>query len=350
MADPRPDSPLAWHCPDTTPFRLTGFPWYTEERIYRRLPTDPGGRYRQPVDELANCTAGGQVQFRTDTSRLAVRVELRGPHAMDHMPATGQCGVDCYIGEPGQSRYCSTSRFARDATTYESTLFEAFAREWRTITLNLPLYQGVHKLEIGLDNDAGLEPPPPFARPGKVVIYGTSITQGGCASRPGMAYTNLLARWLNLETVNLGFSGNGKGDPEVAEDISTIPEPLLFLLDYEANAGLDGLKQTLSPFIDILRAAHPTVPILVVSRPIPARVLHVTDRAGTIEAARVVQAETVARRRADGDANLHFLDGANLLGEDFEECTVDGAHPTDLGFYRMAKALCPVVRQLTLGE
>jgi len=349
MADAGNSEARKWHSPDAAPFRLTGFAWFEQERIYRRLPRDPDGRFRDPVNNLANSTAGGQIQFRTNTSALTVRVKLLGPHTMDHMPTTGQCGVDCYVGDPPQARYCSTSRCAHDAPEYEAALFGGWTPEWRTITLNLPLYQGVDALEIGLDPDAEVAPPPPFARPGKAIIYGTSITQGGCASRPGMAYTNLLSRWLNVETVNLGFSGNGKGDPEVAETIASIPDPIVFVLDYEANAGIDGLRQTLPDFVRILRDAHPSVPMLVVSRPVPSRVLFTSDAPRTIEEARDFQARTVTQLREAGDANIRFFDGADLLGDDFEECTVDGAHPTDLGFYRMAKALEPVLREMLFG-
>ena len=349
MTDSSETKALTWHSPCAAPFRLTGLPWFEQEQVYRRLPRDPDGRYPEAVNGLANCTAGGQVHFRSDAANLAVRVALRGPHAMDHMPTTGQCGVDCYIGDPGQVKYCSTTRSSHDAIEYQAPLISDWDREWRTVTLNLPLYQGVETLEVGLDADARIEPPPPFAKPGKVIFYGTSITQGGCASRPGMAYTNLLSRWLNVETVNLGFSGNGRGEPELAEAISVIPSPVLFVLDYEANAGLDGLRATLVEFVRILRSAHPRVTILLVSRPLPAGVLFRHDAALMIRRSCDFQADTVANLQAAGDDNIHFFNGADLLGEDFEECTVDGVHPTDLGFYRMAKSLEPVLRALLFG-
>ena len=254
----------AWRSPKAAPFRLAGFPWFAQDAIYRRLPLHPAHPLPADVDSLADCTAGGQIQFHTNSTRLYVRVDLQGPSTMYHMPATGQCGFDCYIGPPTAQRYCRTTSFERDATAYEAMLFEDFPREMRNITVNFPLYQGVKEVLVGLDPDAETLPPPPYAREGRCVVYGTSITQGGCASRPGMLPTNILSRRLDVELINLGFSGSGKGEPEVARTISEIESPVCYVLDYEANSqGIETFCITLPEFIRILRQSHPDVPIIV---------------------------------------------------------------------------------------
>jgi lysophospholipase L1-like esterase len=162
-----------------------------------------------------------------------------------------------------------------------------------------------------------------------------------------MAYTNILSRRLNIECVNLGFSGNGRGEPEVAEAIAQIANPACFVLDYEANAGSGGiLERTLPGFIGILRKDHPEVPVLVVSKIGFAEELYNCEAAGRKVFLRDYQRNMVEDLRRNGDENIHFLDGIELLGDSFDECTVDGVHPTDLGFWRMAEKLEPVIRKL----
>lgn len=342
-------TPLHWHEPDIAPFRLSGFPWYKRDRIYRRLPLADRDKLPVAVDELANRTAGGQITFRSDSSQVAIRVELAGPADMNHMPATGQCGFDLYIGAPGASRYHSTSVYDRLLTNYEALLFEHPIAKMRDFTLNFPLYQGVKKVQIGLIPEATVEPPKPWSDQGRIVVYGTSVTQGGCASRPGMAYTNILSRALNCEVVNLGFSGSGKGEPAVIRAIASIPDPKLIVLDYEANTQGD-LAQTLPAAIDTLRSRHRAVPILVVSRFSFAKDLTHDEVLHARNANRDLQAEVVATQREGGDPHIHFLDGSTLLGPDAHECTVDGVHPTDLGFMQMARSFEPVFRELLRRE
>lgn len=343
----RQQAAIEWHSPTEKPFRLTGFPWFEQDRVYRRLPVKPDYPIRPEVDWLANHTAGGQIAFQTDSRQIWVKVRLRAPADMNHMPATGQCGFDLYLGRPGEQRFYGVTKYDLKATSYEYKLLETgpAAAGLKAVTLNFPLYQGVEEVLIGLDAGAQVLPFPPYAYRGRLIFYGTSITQGGCASRPGMAYTNILSRRLNIETVNLGFSGNGKGDPELAKLIAQIPNPRLLVLDYEPNCvSTELLRETLPQFIRIYREAHPSVPILVVSRiPFAHDLVH-EDVLQAREERREFQRQTVEMFRSSGDANIFFYDGSTLLGDDFDECTVDGIHPTDLGFLRIANGLEPVLR------
>jgi len=266
---------------------------------------------------------------------------------MDHMPATGQCGFDAYVGPVGAMRFAGVTRFKPALDSYECVLFPPSAPLQRSFTLNFPLYQGVNDVEVGLDETAQILPPLPWESPRRVVIYGTSITQGGCASRPGMCYTNILSRRINREFINLGFSGSGRGEPEVAETIAQIERPALFVLDYEANCvSLERLRETLPQFIRILRAAHPHTPILVLSRVRYAREHHDAAALAARRERLAFQRSLVARLRRQGDRRIFFKDGSPLLGPDFDECAVDGVHPTDLGFLRMANGLEAVFRKL----
>lgn len=339
---------LVWLSPLEGSFHIAGFPWFKQEKNYRRLPSYPTNPLPPAVQALANCTAGGQIRFHTNSSVLSIRVKLTGPANMYHMTATGQCGFDCYLGDVGNQHFLCTTRFDHKLTEYEAQLYDWKQKRALGVTLYFPLYQGVEEVWIGLDLDAEVYAAPAYISDKPVVIYGTSITQGGCASRPGMAYPNILSRSIPLEFFNLGFSGNGKGEAEVARTIAGIEKLSLFVLDYEANSGsVEDITATLPSFIRIIREHHPKVPILVISN-----ICYAGDRFYPAmhqlhEGRRKVQKDTVERLRGEGDTQLHFLNGFTLLGEDdASECTVDGSHPTDLGFLRMAQSLEPVIRRL----
>lgn len=340
---------LEWHDPREGDLQVSGLAWFAQDKRYRRLPVDPAYPIRPEVSKLADCPAGAQIRFRTDSPKVAIRAKMRGPANMNHMPATGQCGFDCYIGPFGNQLYLSTARMSLECVEYEATLV-TLPRELRQVTLNLPLYQGLDDVRVGLVPGAKLLAPPRYASNRRIIFYGTSITQGGCVARPGMAYTNILSRRINAEFINLGFSGNGRGDPEVASIIAGIERPGLFVLDYEGNClGIELLRQTFPEFIRILREAHPRVPILAVSQVSMARDLFYPETAEAVRVRREFQKDYVAKLRRQGDKLVFFKDGSTMLGRDFHECAVDGVHPTDLGFRRIADSLEPTVRKLTGG-
>ncbi|HLF36182.1 MAG TPA: SGNH/GDSL hydrolase family protein, partial [Cyclobacteriaceae bacterium] len=227
----------------------------------------------------------------------------------------------------------------------ETELYVAGTKELHNFTINFPLYNGVNSVSVGIDEGAQLLAPPSFRRPGKFVIYGTSITQGGCVSRPGMAYSNILSRKLDAEFVNLGFSGNGRGEPELARLISQVSDIGFIILDYEANAG-ESITNSLGPFVDILREKHPTTHILIISK---IRYANATDGSQAYKswmANRDFQKNLVSERNKKGDKRIFFLDGSTILGDDYFECTVDGVHPTDLGSLRIADAIQPVIEKI----
>lgn len=334
-----------WHSPRRQPFHIAGFPWLKRDGVYRRLPLDPDGSLPPAVEALAGCTAGGQIRFQTNSSRLAVKVRLTGKADMNHMPATGQCGFDCYIGTPGGSIYCNTTKYDHRQPEYEIVLFENYAGGLKQITLYFPLFIGVEEVLIGLESGAVVAAPPPYDSGKRLVIYGTSITQGACASRPGMAYPNILSRKLNVECINLGFSGNGKGEAVVARMVSEITNPGLLVLDYEANCGGPELLQsTLPAFIRIFRGIHSGVPVVVLSQIRFAGEMFDRGLLDLRLTLKNIQMETVRAFREQGDGEVYFHDGEQLLGDDFHECTVDGVHPTDLGFSRMAERLVPALK------
>lgn len=343
---------VKWYLPYEAPLRLSGFAFFQEDGVYRRLPLrtkDLFEKVNPNLNFLCENTAGGQIAFRTNSTRILLKAEIKNKHNMVNMTAVGQSGFDCYIGRNGERlKFYGITRFDIEKTRYICEVVSQLpADEMRDVLLNFPLYEGVDYVAIGLDKDAEVLEPKPFEDPGKIVFYGTSITQGGCASRPGMAYTNILSRWLNRECINMGFSANGLGEPEMAQVITEIKDVSLVVLDYEANAATTGrLERTLEGFIDIIRNKYPDVPILVLSRVPYLTECYDEEIRKKRDGYRRFQENVVNKRQQDGDRNIYFCNGHNLWDEDFDEYTVDFIHPTDLGFWKMAEGLYDVIRKI----
>ena len=335
---------LRWLDPRDGGFEVLGFYWFGREKRYHRFPlkAEKSG-IRPAVLELAGATAGGQLRFRTDSCRIVISVRLVSEASSTSMAETGRSGFDLYTGELGRELFWTAARPVSGRKEYSFELFHVARREMREFRMNFPLYNGVEELSVALEEGAALMPPVPlpFKRP--VVIYGTSITQGGLASRPGSVFTNRLSRSLQAEFLNFGFSGNGQNDPEVAELLAEIEDPAMFIIDSEANSiSAELVRERVPRFLDILRAKHPRTPLVIVTK-VPYGPRYACEIPVLKEEFRAIFR---ARKKA-GDENIHFVDGSDFWqGPSYTENTVDGAHPTDMGFTLMAEKLEPVLRSL----
>jgi hypothetical protein len=252
------------------------------------------------------------------------------------MPLTGQAGFDLYIGEGKNSKYYRS--FVPNGEVlagkgYESIIDlnpEMFAEgEKRTFTINFPLYHGVNELYIGLKEGCVLEKAPDYAVKLPFVFYGSSITQGGCASRPGSCYQAWLSRWFDADHINLGFSGSAKGEDEMADYVAGL-EMSAFIYDYDYNSPTyETLVSTHEKMLRKIRATHPDIPIICASRPRVGLCEDEIERRDLIKA-------NVEKLITDGDENISFVPGSELMRLCGDEGTVDGCHPTDLGFFSMA--------------
>ncbi len=331
------EAPMRWMQIPNQQMKVNGLPWYGENagELFR-LPAKLKDTYRKPVWDLAQSPSGGRIRFRTNSAALAIRLEYPGPPGMRNMHAFGQTGVDLYA----DGVYRGTAIDGGDAKpgkVQEHAYFKDQPRVDREITLYLPLYMSVKVLGIGVDPEARVEPAKPFALDKPVVFYGTSITQGGCASRGGMSYQAILGRMLNVDFVNLGFSGNGMGEPELARAVAAI-DASCFVLDFaQNNPTAESLKEVYAPFLETIRSKHPQTPVLVITPIYSSRESWARD--GRLEGMRELIRQAAARRIAEGDDHLEIVEGTDLLGPSGSDGLVDGTHPNDLGFQWMAEGL-----------
>lgn len=328
------------------PFTLEGLPWWEKGKAFYRLPYD---FTKDDVNDgalgLSRHSTGVCVRFRTDSNLIALRAALSDSCDMNHMPRTGSAGFDIYLYKDGKYEFCSAFQPNRDQQILECLIWPFTASRKGTTPgmneycLNFPLYGGTTKVEIGLRPGSKLEAPHPHAIEAPVLFYGSSITQGGCASRPGNNYASMLCRDLDVEQVNLGFSGSGMGEPAVARAIASL-KLSCFVMDYDHNAPNQAhLKATHEPFFKIIREAQPDLPIIIISK---CNFRFQSDDATRRDIIR----QTYLNAVAAGDKNVWFIDGETLFGTDNpDECTVDGCHPNDLGFFRMYKTILPVLKE-----
>lgn len=331
------------------PFSLEGLAWRQENeaagRLYYRLPAHftTKDASRDVIEGIANQTAGVCVRFRSDSPELTLRATLAYGCDMNHMPRTGSCGFDSYCRQPGDSRIVYHRSIQPDRDQAEITsLFGINSTgqlcDWQ---VNFPLYGGVSKVEIGVKPGSQLLPPTPHRVGRPLVFYGSSITQGGCASRPGNAYTTMLCRRLDAEQINLGFSGNGLGEPSVARAIAKL-KMAAFVMDYDYNAPTpEHLEATHEKFFQIIRQEQPELPIIVLSK-----CDFYNDNCGGSALRREIIRKTCRHAVDAGDEKVYFIDGETLFaGPLRDDCTVDRCHPNDLGFYRMHEHILPVLCQ-----
>jgi len=324
---------------------IEGQAWPDEvKNRYDRLPARAEKVVREQVWNLSKQSAGLMIRFRANSAEIKIRYQVGGKIALPHMPSTGVSGVDLYaISNDGEWRWCAAKYAFGDTITYNFKNLEPvdqnhkLGREYR---LFLPLYNDVKWLEIGVSEGTRFEALP--VRPDKpIVIYGTSIAQGACASRPGMAWTSILARKLDDPLINLGFSGNGRLEKEVVDVISEI-DAKIFILDClpnlvaSVNVSLDEVKNRILNSVYSVRQKHSSTPILLAEHDgYTDEAINPVSRKNYQEVNAVMK-EAFAQLKSEGVKEIYLI-----AKEDFQqdiETTVDGTHPTDLGMMRYADA------------
>ena len=322
---------LVWLNVKEPPFTVHGLIPPSIGEPFLRMPRKVAEKVSEGVRGLNTHTAGGRIRFRTDSPYIALRAKMPDNGTMPHITMLGQSGFDLYRGDGKAVTYAGS--FIPGNRHHGFETWRPAGGGLATYTVNMPLYDPVEEVWIGLSKDAEVGPAPSYRVEKPVLYYGSSITQGGCASRPGNAYQAMISRRLDADFVNLGFSGNAKGEEAIRDYLPTV-DASVFVCDYDHNApNAEHLARTHGPLYEAYRRVRPDTPVVFVSKP--------DFHPGTEdERRREIILETYEWAKSQGDRRVLFVDGATLFDGPFaDSCTVDGCHPNDLGFFRMAEKI-----------
>ena len=319
---------------------------------FTRLPADLQGVVRKAVWDLGQNSAGLAIRFRTNSKCIGAEWRPLNNFGMSHMTPTGVRGLDLYALVDGEWLFVGAGQ--PNGKKSRNVFIRKMDGQMREYIMYLPLYDGVKNLSIGIDSTAVIEKPHvadlvPSEKNLPIVFYGTSVTQGGCATRPGMAYPSIIERKLHRETINLGFSGNGRMDKCLGEKIAKIPASM-YVIDCLANCTSQIVKDSTEHFIRAIVEANPNVPVLMVSNYCyPYQYLDAQFQIDTPEE-NAIWKEFAQKFRKEGYKNVRYIDAyanGNMkkspIGPDHEG-TVDGVHMTDLGFLRFADFLIKYIK------
>ncbi len=319
-----------FECRDV-PIRIFGLP-YIGDGSLMRLPEPIMSQFPH-LRQFGSRSTGGRICFRTNSKTLWIRL-ISKTFIRDYaMPQIASSGLDVYAGRRPEGRFLGsvfpTGARGTDVNRSEATF--TLDGTMQDITVFLPKNEVIDQIFFGIDDDAAIDAPTPYRNPLPVIFYGSSITEGGCASRTGNTYIAFLSRWLNMDYINFGFSGSARGEPEIARFIASLPMSV-FVYDYDYNAPtVDHLAATHEPFFQIIRAQQPDLPIIMLSRP-----NYASDPAESEKRIAIIR-QTYENARARGDRNVYWICGKDYFEHvDAHACTVDRTHPNDLGFYLMA--------------
>ncbi len=316
-----------------------------KEHRYDRLPIAYKEKVRPKVWELSKASAGLSIRFQTNSPTIHAKWSVLNDATMNHMAETGIKGVDLYVKLEGNWQYLNTARpTGRES---EAVLISNMPAKMREYKLYLPLYDGVVDLEVGIDENSTIQKPSPSNKK-PIIFYGTSITQGGCASRPGMVHTNILSRKLDRDCINFGFSGNGKMEQPIAELISMM-DPIFYVVECIPNMKVGEISERTAPLVQVIRKRHPETPIVLVEN------FDYTPAAIDTLMRTIIQEKNRALKReyermlSQKIPSVFYIESTHATGSDHEG-TVDGIHFTDLGFIRYAEFLLNKFHDLGLIE
>lgn len=307
---------------------LEGFPWFSEDNELLRLPKRLFKNMRKTLVQTAYSCAGGVLRFKTDSPKIAIHCKLRNMRNSSGMPLASDAGCDLYckksfLGncrpEPGEDEF--------------DTEIETGLNGVNTFNLYLPLYSGIEELYVGIKNGYSISPAEREKDISPIVFYGSSVTNGGCASRPGLTYPSIITRDFDVPQINLGFSGNAKGELEIAKEIAKL-DVSVFVMEYDHNADSpEYLLKTHKPFFDEIRKALPDIPIIIMSRK-DFLCIH-SEHSEVMK--KIVKA-TYDQAIKNGDKNVYFVDGATIFPkENASDYSADLIHPNDRGFAAIAE-------------
>lgn len=319
------------------PLKVYGVPEFYRTGELRRLP-DSVIEATAVNEILGRRCPGGRLGFRTDSKTINVKITFETLGIDRGMSIYACQSASVFVGPHSSSRFLGLVGPADYAQKTFDHTFDKKRDGMEDVLIFFPRNEIIRDITVTLEEGSELLPPTPYRVEPPVVFYGSSITEGGCCSNHHNVYSAILSRLLDMDFVNLGFSGCAKGEIAMAEYIAGL-DMSLFVYDYDHNApNCAHLRETHYPFYKRFRELRPDVPILMLSRPASESVYKLDNRDVIID--------TLLKARAAGDMNIEFIDGSTYFGADSELCFVDNVHPNDIGFYKMATTIEPVLRRM----
>ena len=323
------------------PLSVHGAPFWEEEKTLRRLP-------RELMEELPHLSffgrrcPGARVRFKTDSKNIRIRFEFEKADPDAGMSMFACLAANVLIGDEKYGEFLGIICPPHCGETVADGILEK-SGNMDSVTIHLPRNEVIKSFEIYIDEGAQILPPDPYKYEKPVVFYGSSITEGGCCCNIINAYASILSRHLSFDSINLGFSGNAKGEPQMAEFIKGL-DMSVFVYDYDHNADSpELLKATHEPFFKVIRKANPDLPVIMMTRPKNNYTQEEKQR-------REIVKTTYLNAVESGDKNVYFIDGETFFGKaDGNSCLIDGLHPNDLGFHRMAEKIEPLLKEILEG-
>lgn len=325
------------------PFKIYGLYKPETEDVFKRLPDEIGLNTNEGVAHLYKHTAGGRVRFKTNSEFVALKVKLTYSSKdafMYHMPFGSTSCFDMYANGIFKRLFAPTVKVAQVDYDYE-TILHFDNNDEKDILINFPLYNGIETLYVGLEPDATLCEGNMYKYSKPIVYYGSSITQGGVASKPSNSYQEMISRWLDADYINLGFSGSGRAEDIIADYVANM-DMSVFVYDYDHNApNVQYLSKTHEKMFKKVRAKHPDIPVIFASKP------GNLDTYGNTSDRRNVIYTTYKNALENGDKNVYFIDGQTFFPDEYrDDCMVDKTHPNDLGFHFMAKKFYEILKDV----
>jgi len=334
------DPALVWH--DVQEWGIEGKGWNDTEKFFDRLPERANGKVPKPVWNLSRHSAGMLVRFKTNATSIWVDHVVTGDVTPSpNLTPIAKNGLDLYATDAdGNWKWLSVTRPTKKET--KVAIISGLAEGERSYQIYLPLYNGTESLKIGIPEGASFTPIAPRQEK-PLLFYGTSITHGASASRPGMPHPAILGRRLNLPVINLGFSGNGRMEKEVGDFLIEL-DPAVYIIDCLPNMMGGQVAERAAPLVRQIRAARPDTPIVLVEDRTYANAPFLPASQKRHAESRKAFRDAYETLKKEGVTKLWYIEGEKLLGEDRED-TVDSSHPSDLGFWRQANAFEPVLKE-----
>lgn len=310
--------------------------------VYRRMPTEVAEKLGTGIMETHRQAAGGRIRFATDSDYIGIHVKINNPWRISNMPLSGTGGFDLYRTENEKEKHIRAFIPPADVADEFSSEWNISEKKMYEYTLYFPIFSTIESLDIILKKGAILEKASGYKHPKPVVFYGSSITHGGCVSRPGISYPAIISQNLDCDFLNLGFCGNAKAQPEIAEYIASL-DMSIFVYDYDYNAeSYEELEAHHEKMFNIIREKRPDLPIICVSKP------DYSYDAQASEQRLQCILRTVNNAKANGDKNVYFISGNTFFVEyplrDY--AFVDGCHPNDIGNWCMANVIGKKIKEL----